>query len=122
MTLGSAIARQSAAGGGKPIPTTSSVLRKHPHPNPPPQAGDGAHFHRSYKLDLISPRSRSALSAAAPCRFRQYRAASNAWVLDLPFVLEDVTLGVFGLDANALCAIRHIGEANVGIFRNGNST
>ena len=26
MTLGSAIARQSAAGGGKPIPTTSSVF------------------------------------------------------------------------------------------------
>ena len=36
-----AIARKSAAGGGKAYPLDQRVLRKHPHPNPPPQAGEG---------------------------------------------------------------------------------
>ena len=44
--LGSAIARQSAAGGGRPI--RQRALRKYPHPGPPPQAGEGAHFRRRY--------------------------------------------------------------------------
>jgi hypothetical protein len=39
---------------GKAYPLDQCVLRKHPHPSPPPQAGEGAHFHRCYKLNPIS--------------------------------------------------------------------
>jgi hypothetical protein len=39
---------------GEVYPLHQRILRKHPHPNPPPQAGEGAHFCRREKFDLIN--------------------------------------------------------------------
>src|SRR6185312_8525714 len=49
--------RSTERGGwGKTYQLDHRVLWKRPHPNPPPQAGEGARFRRSYQLDLITLR------------------------------------------------------------------
>src|SRR5882672_7521624 len=58
--------------------------------------------------------------ATAPATGR-YRAASNPGAVDLPFILEHVALGVLGLDAETLRAVRNIGESNIGVFRDRNA-
>src|SRR5580700_10924244 len=46
---------QERGGWGKVYPLDQRVLRKHPHPTPPPRrAGDGAHCPSPAQLDLIS--------------------------------------------------------------------
>src|SRR6185295_2494147 len=49
------------------------------------------------------------------------KGASNAGALDLPFVLEYVALGVLGLDAETLRAVRDIAEPDIRILGNRNS-
>jgi hypothetical protein len=61
--LGSAI-----AAGRRSIPSTSRILRKHPHPRSPPQAGEGAHFRR---------RTNPISSHHAPISRRELRFAAR---------------------------------------------
>src|SRR6266852_1771728 len=42
-------------------------LQKHPHPSPPPQAGEGADFRRCYRLDLISSDPKLACAKPVVC-------------------------------------------------------
>ena len=51
-------------GWGKVSPLDQYALRRHPHPNPPPHAGEGAHFCRRYDLDLIPSSARLTLTMA----------------------------------------------------------
>jgi len=41
LPLAGEVDARSAAGGGMDYPLEERVLRRHPHPNPPPQAGEG---------------------------------------------------------------------------------
>ena len=50
------------------------------------------------------------------CQIDQCHTISNPGIVDLPFVLEHVALGVLGLEAETLRAVRDIGESNGGIF------
>ena len=46
------------------------------------------------------------------------RLGSNPGIVDLPFALEDVSLGILCLGAEIFRAIRDVGEPDIGIFRN----
>jgi len=93
---------------GEVYPLDQRVLRKHPHPSPPPQAGEGAHFRRRdgfFHLSRLRPHAGEGahLPRPQPALIPEPPGQCRNEAVGVEFIVEDM-----GRDAHTIKARRDI--------------